>query len=147
MHKATLVEGPNDLSFVYHGSVGSAPYALRQVCTLSGDFAVCTIVVQSSTATQTEFITRVEIQGGQSVTRSQSAPTSRSSSGGESSQRPSVSPVDTSSVGASTPSGSSPSGTLEPSEDSESSARSAKTRSSLNVAVFLSMYSVGYLCS
>ncbi|TFK30235.1 hypothetical protein FA15DRAFT_581429, partial [Coprinopsis marcescibilis] len=67
---ATLVEEDRGVSFTYSNS--EAGFAIGQQCTFSDDFAVCTIIAQGSTATQTEIVSRVEVQGGRTLTSTSS---------------------------------------------------------------------------
>ncbi|EAU88684.2 hypothetical protein CC1G_01057 [Coprinopsis cinerea okayama7 len=92
---ATLVEGSQDVSFTYSNS--AANFAIGQECTFSDQFALCTIVAQGSTAVQTEFVTRVEVQGGGSTTvdvsPTASLPESSNTPGDDSSRSPTPSPT------------------------------------------------------
>ncbi|KDR73690.1 hypothetical protein GALMADRAFT_142148 [Galerina marginata CBS 339.88] len=64
---ATLVEGPNDASLTYANS--RAHFTVGERCTfLDSKFAVCTIVAQGNTATQTELLSQVSVQLGGSST-------------------------------------------------------------------------------
>ncbi|KIM48644.1 hypothetical protein M413DRAFT_82803 [Hebeloma cylindrosporum] len=73
---ATLVEGPDDAFMTYANS--AAQFTIGAGCTFSeSTLAICTLVAQSSTATQTEHISRLAIQGGATVSRNPS-PTSLS---------------------------------------------------------------------
>ncbi|KAH9484445.1 hypothetical protein JR316_0003927 [Psilocybe cubensis] len=70
IHAATLVQGPNDVYLTYANS--RAQLTLGEECTFSGTpgaptsptLAICTIVAQGSTATQTEAVSYLPIQGG-----------------------------------------------------------------------------------
>ncbi|CAA7270958.1 unnamed protein product [Cyclocybe aegerita] len=58
---ATLVHGPNDASLTYADS--RAQFTIGQICTFSENtLAICTIVAQGSTATQTDVITHYPVQ-------------------------------------------------------------------------------------
>jgi len=84
---ATLVEGPDDAFMTYANS--AAQFTVGAGCTFSeSTLAICTIVAQSSTATQTDYISRVAIQGGATVSRDPSTTVSSTPSpsvGGDSS--------------------------------------------------------------
>jgi len=106
---ATLVEGPDDASMTYANS--AAQFTIGAGCTFSeSTLAICTIVAQSSTATQTEYISRLAIQGGATVSMNPSptvSPTANPSNTGSSSLSTSPSivgapPNSTSSVGSKT---------------------------------------------
>ncbi|KAH6908322.1 hypothetical protein BKA70DRAFT_266810 [Coprinopsis sp. MPI-PUGE-AT-0042] len=76
---ATLVQGSDGALLAYSNPAGD--FAIAQQCTFSEQtLAVCTIVAQGATVTQTEVISRIPIQGGETlaVTSSQSQ-SSRSS--------------------------------------------------------------------
>ncbi|PPQ91415.1 hypothetical protein CVT25_014303 [Psilocybe cyanescens] len=60
---ATLVQGPNDIFLTYANP--PAQLTLGEECTFSeSTLAICTIVAQGSTATQTEVVSYLPIQGG-----------------------------------------------------------------------------------
>ncbi|KAF8891376.1 hypothetical protein BD779DRAFT_1670985 [Infundibulicybe gibba] len=57
---ATLVEGPGYASLTYANE--AAQFTIDQICSLSGDFALCTIAAQGSTNVQTEFVSSIPVQ-------------------------------------------------------------------------------------
>ncbi|KAJ3493374.1 hypothetical protein NLJ89_g11034 [Agrocybe chaxingu] len=58
---ATLVQGPNDASLTYADS--RAQFTIGQICSFSENtLAICTIVAQGSTATQTDVVTHYPVQ-------------------------------------------------------------------------------------
>ncbi|KAF8163658.1 hypothetical protein B0H34DRAFT_332303 [Crassisporium funariophilum] len=96
---ATLVEGPNDAFLTYANA--DAHFTMGQSCTFSeSTLAICGIVAQGSTATQTEIITRVPIQGGATLTSKASMTTTVTSSAADGITSPSApSPSDVASTG------------------------------------------------
>ncbi|KAF5369171.1 hypothetical protein D9615_009986 [Tricholomella constricta] len=70
---ATLVEGPNDMSFTYVPPGGA--FTLGRECSFSGDLAICSATFSGELVTATETIERIAVQIG--TTAAPSTPTGK----------------------------------------------------------------------
>ncbi|RDB22195.1 hypothetical protein Hypma_010690 [Hypsizygus marmoreus] len=59
---ATLVEGPNDVSFTYVPPGGE--FTVGRECSLSGVLAICSATISGEAITETETASLIEVQAG-----------------------------------------------------------------------------------